>query len=157
MTATCDSQIIRYCVCVTRKEETPFLIEFWFFFYGSFSLLHSCVYGWQAKDSRWHSIEGDTWWLWIHAIGIYHHLTSITQMGSQRCIFHHAEANLLHDFWILQLYSNSEFISFCNCQEVSFFCMAAFCSKFHSYPFSLVDCTRYSLCQIFSRVCFVIV
>lgn len=53
MTATCDSQIIRYCVCVTRKEETPFLIEFWFFFYGSFSLLHSCVYGWQAKDSRW--------------------------------------------------------------------------------------------------------
>lgn len=157
MTATCDSQIIRYCVCVTRKEETPFLIEFWFFFYGSFSLLHSCVHGWWAKDSRWQMDWRRQMMTGYMPSGYTIILHPSPRYAFQWCIFHHTEAYLLHDFWILLLYSNSEFICFCNCKEVSFFCMAAFCSKFHSYPFSLVDCTRYSLCQIFSRVCFVIV
>ncbi len=51
----------------------------------------------KTAGDKW--IEGDRWWLWIHAIGIYHHLTSITQIGFS--MVHFALCRSLSVAWFL--------------------------------------------------------
>lgn len=51
----------------------------------------------KTAGDKW--IEWDRWWLWIHAMGIYRHLTSITQIGFS--MVHFSPRSSLSVAWFL--------------------------------------------------------
>lgn len=162
--------------CNGHQERNSFLFEFWFF-YRPFSLFHFCVHSWHADRwivtwwipaTRMHhylaSITG------IKMQQISRNLDFFSGSWCICCVIsavnnlpkvHHPKTLLWACFFTTENPICCVISKFCNPIETTIFlflqlqgvsfCTEALHSKFHTYTFRLIDCSRYFVCHFVSR------